>query len=41
MSNLYDGAKAAKVPDMWYTDAEYPPDSMAIKDLLHMTQLQD
>ena len=33
-SNLYDEAKVAKVPDVCYTDAEYPPDSMAIRDLL-------
>ncbi|KAJ5471971.1 hypothetical protein N7539_008540 [Penicillium diatomitis] len=27
-SNMHDDAKAAKVPDVCYTDAEYPPDSI-------------
>jgi hypothetical protein len=40
-SNLYDEAKAAKVPDVCYTDEEYPPDSMAIRDLLQAIQTQD
>ena len=33
-SNLYDEAKAAKVLDICYTDSEYLPDLMPIRDLL-------
>ena len=32
--NLYDEAKAAKVLDVCYIDTEYPPDLIAIRDLL-------
>jgi hypothetical protein len=39
--NLYDEAKTAKVPDVCYTDEEYPVDSIPIRDLLQATQLQD
>ncbi|KAF7131371.1 hypothetical protein CNMCM5793_004542 [Aspergillus hiratsukae] len=40
-ANLYDEAKAAKVPDVCYTDGEYPPDAEPIRDLLQAIQPQD